>query len=114
MAAPSTMISPSPNGTASAVRNHSGAFAWTGTAPGIETKLLRVSCVSSQVLLGLSSLPSPHGRTAQAARSSPGARRLGRARHRRRCRRVQFDEALIRCRVRVHEWVDHCIVYVEQ
>ena len=43
--------SPSVNGTASALRNHSGALEWTGTASGIEPKLLSPSCAGSRLLL---------------------------------------------------------------
>ena len=83
------------------------ASAWTGTASGIETKLLSVSCAGSRLLLGLPWLPSPHGRTTPAARSSPGARRVGRARHRRNRRCVSFDEVVVRCCQHVRELVDH-------
>ena len=78
MTAPSTAISPSPNGTASARRNHPGAFAWTGTASCMErsySALLSVRVADSQRSVRFEWIRSVHGRTAvQVARPSSSTR----------------------------------------
>src|SRR4051794_37330546 len=96
MTAPSTVVSPSSKGTASALRNQSGAFAWTGITSCIQLNLPSVSSADSQRALWFAWLGSAPGRTAvRAPRSTPSTLRVGRARARSRRGSVQLREIVI-------------------